>query len=827
MRAAVAASLDEDAADLAGTRTPSDAEELADTVLALVRDAGLEPGDEPWLGALALPDEDGELAPAGELVLPGSPFAQVIREGELAAVRRASWPSAGASSRWPPAGCWPTFALVRATDVVLDPDELEPRDSDFAEPDDAGLLDAVDVWCEDVLDRFPDTPVPPVATELVAVRDLDLVDDDRWPQALALLAQPPLRDALDPAGAGPAAGRHARARTAVHRLVAARTTRCSTAAARPVCARRAATRCCAGLYDEADATGFDDEQVLRALGVRTSVAALLDEPGGAAELLDRLADPDREVSGAQLHALYGGVGRPRPGTGHAARRVAGRGGRTRCGWSTRRTPWSSTPPTCCRSPAGVPLLPVRPARAAELAELFQVRRLSEIGDGRGDDGGRGARGTGVGTGPARPGDARSRTSSTRSSSRTASSWTGAATPDGVVHASTLEGVAAGLAWAAGQWPRRFEVAALLEDPSRTDGAGAGPLVRLIRLRGRDPYGGSLQGPPIWISVFHATFRNFRTTIPMRHGSERASQETPRSLGPRARLRAVRTDSVRDEHRRAPFLHLGKRMRIRATVAAVTGALALSAFAVPAAQAAPAAPDVTFTKVTVNNGKPLVARAAGTTSVPVTYTFKHTAGLDIGSDSLRDRSGPLRRRPPPTCRTRPPRSVTSRAPARPPRRPPPAARASIDLHAGGDEDFHAPEHRRAYVEGGRRRRHRRTDGVKVQSGLGTTQIKFHSKLTTDATPEPVRKGATITVKGTLTRANWNTGKYGGYVNAPVTLQFKKKGATTFTTVKTVKAGAAGALKTTVKASVDGTYRFAFAGSSTTAPINAVGDVIDVK
>ena len=40
------------------------------------------------------------------------------------------------------------------------------------------------------------------------------------------------------------------------------------------------------------------------------------------------------------------------------------------------------------------------------------------------------------------------------------------TPDGVLHAATLEGVAAGLAWAAGQWARRFEVAALLEDPER-------------------------------------------------------------------------------------------------------------------------------------------------------------------------------------------------------------------------------------------------------------------------------------------------------------------------------------------------------------------------
>lgn len=40
--------------------------------------------------------------------------------------------------------------------------------------------------------------------------------------------------------------------------------------------------------------------------------------------------------------------------------------------------------------------------------------------------------------------------------------------DGVLHAATVEGVAAGLAWAAGQWQRRFELAALLEDSSRTE-----------------------------------------------------------------------------------------------------------------------------------------------------------------------------------------------------------------------------------------------------------------------------------------------------------------------------------------------------------------------
>ena len=144
--------------------------------------------------------------------------------------------------------------------------------------------------------------MPPVATEIVAVRDLDLVDDD----ALAAGARPagPAAAAgrADPAGAGPAAGRHARSPCARTPPGGCATTRCSTAAARPACARRAATRCWPGLYDAADATGFDDEQVLRALGVRTSVAALLDEPGGAAELLGRLADPDRPVTAAQLHA---------------------------------------------------------------------------------------------------------------------------------------------------------------------------------------------------------------------------------------------------------------------------------------------------------------------------------------------------------------------------------------------------------------------------------------------------------------------------------------------------------------------------------------------
>ncbi|TWV40826.1 molecular chaperone Hsp90 [Streptomyces misionensis] len=463
VRAAVAASLDEEGG-LTWEEDAPDAEELAETVLGLVRDAGLEPGEEPWLGALALPDEDGELVPAGELVYPGSPFARVIRADELPTVAH------DLAERWgeqplTACGVLAGFALVRATDVVLDPDELEPREGDFAEPDDAGLLDAVDVWCEDILDRFPDSPVPPVATELVAVRDLDLVADDHWPEALSLLARPPLRDALtQPVRVLLPDGTHEVVRSYTawwlrgHPVLDGR---------RPAGLRAAGgDPLLRGLYDEADATGFEDEQVLRALGVRTSVGALLDEPGGAAELLDRLADPDRPVTAAQLHGLYGALAELDPEQVTLPDEL-------RAVLDGRVTVVDAADAVVVDSPdllpftSGVPLLPVRPSRAAELAELLQVRRLSESVTGAVHS---------EGTEHDVPEPVRvllgPRTPETYVEhgelvvDGVEIDWR--LTDDGVLHAATLEGVAAGLAWAAGQWPRRFEVAALLEDPSRTE-----------------------------------------------------------------------------------------------------------------------------------------------------------------------------------------------------------------------------------------------------------------------------------------------------------------------------------------------------------------------
>ncbi|MFG2379559.1 hypothetical protein [Streptomyces avermitilis] len=294
------------------------------------------------------------------------------------------------------------------------------------------------------------------------------------------------------------------------------------------------------------------------------------------------------------------------------------------------------------------------------------------------------------------------------------------------------------------------------------------------------------------------------------------------------------------------------MRIRATVAAVTGALALSAFAVPAAQAAdsvsradvahawglstaasgksgfrPATAgtaadlDVTFSDMTVNKSKNIVVGTTKEVAIPVTYTLTHAADLDMSEDNFAN--GPLIYRgssvdeptnvfisdEPATC------TATSTTVA--------SCVGTIYLRPGDGDLVNADA--ATWKAGGLAIT---ADGDEtVQGDLGTTKVQRYSKLTVNASPEPVKKGRTITVTGALTRANWETNKYAGYTSQSVALQFKKKGATSYTTVKTIKSDSRGNLKTTVTASVDGTFRYSFAGTSTTPAVNSAGDAIDVQ
>ncbi|HEY8986511.1 MAG TPA: hypothetical protein VIU15_43935, partial [Streptomyces sp.] len=227
-----------------------------------------------------------------------------------------------------------------------------------------------------------------------------------------------------------------------------------------------------------------------------------------------------------------------------------------------------------------------------------------------------------------------------------------------------------------------------------------------------------------------------------------------------------------------------RIRATATAAAVLGAVALSALAAPVAQAAPAAagPKVTFSKVKI--AKTLVVGASGKASFPVTYTVTKPAKLSAKSFE----SGPAIYRgtamskatdvfiseDPGTCKT-----ISSTV-----------LSCSAAIVFDREDNLLDNSQAGAWKVGALAVDAK--GNVTLQGDLGSTKLLRQAKLTADATPEPVKKGKTITVKGTLTRADWNTKKNVAYGSQTVQLQFQKAGTKTWTTVKSVKTSAKGAL-----------------------------------
>ncbi|MFF7856717.1 DUF5707 domain-containing protein [Streptomyces sp. NPDC007904] len=290
------------------------------------------------------------------------------------------------------------------------------------------------------------------------------------------------------------------------------------------------------------------------------------------------------------------------------------------------------------------------------------------------------------------------------------------------------------------------------------------------------------------------------------------------------------------------------MRIRATVAAVTGALALSALAVPAAQAdgrgdvnlskpsaaerfgassakstfraAAAAEELpVVTKVTINSGKAVAVGTTNAKTFTVSVTAKHSTGVQDAYVDLWHGTDPtteegidgllLQNEEVATCTAS---SATTST-----------CKLTITAYPGVDLYKNALAGTWKVTVGALA-----GDGSVYWNDYHTThKVQRYSKLTVNASPEPVKKGKTITVTGKLTRANWETFQYAGYTSQPVKLQFRKKGSSTHTTVKTIKTDSKGNLKTTVKASADGYFRYSFAGTSTTPAVNATDDFVDVK
>ncbi|WP_306186665.1 MULTISPECIES: hypothetical protein [unclassified Streptomyces] len=283
------------------------------------------------------------------------------------------------------------------------------------------------------------------------------------------------------------------------------------------------------------------------------------------------------------------------------------------------------------------------------------------------------------------------------------------------------------------------------------------------------------------------------------------------------------------------------MRIRATVAAVCGALALTALTGPAAQATGSTPatGTDGTPYTLNVGfsnfKIASKVKVGTyykVSTTVTYTLTHGADVNIAAKdfytdpfiyrgSFDDPTKEFYGDNPATC------TATSSTTA--------SCKGTIDFYPA-DGDLKSAD-AGSWTAAAEAIAFNGQDpanpadmskiGYKDQDKLGTTLLQRVSKLTTDASPEPVKKGGTITVTGTLTRASWDYLKYYGYSGQSVKLQFRKAGTSTYTTLKTVTTDSSGRLKATVTASADGYFRYSFGGTSTTAAVSATGDYVDVQ
>lgn len=145
--------------------------DLADAVLRLAAHA--DPAALPsWLGLLELPDTEGDLRPADELLLPDAPlYALLVEDAPFGTVATEVVDRYGAPALRAVGVGW-DFGVVTETDPTGPDHHLDDEETWWA-----GL---------------PEDP-----PELIAVRDLDLVDEIAWPDALhQLLAEPRTRPLL-------------------------------------------------------------------------------------------------------------------------------------------------------------------------------------------------------------------------------------------------------------------------------------------------------------------------------------------------------------------------------------------------------------------------------------------------------------------------------------------------------------------------------------------------------------------------------------------------------------------------------------------------------
>lgn len=98
-------------------------------------------------------------------------------------------------------------------------------------------------------------------------------------------------------------------------------------------------------------------------------------------------------------------------------------------------------------------------------------------------------------------------------------------------------------------------------------------------------------------------------------------------------------------------------------------------------------------------------------------------------------------------------------------------------------------------------------------------------TFNASPEPVKKGKPISIKGRLKVVDWDIQHYVAYGHRTVSIQFKSPTGV-YKTVKTTTTSSSGWVDTKVTATATGAWRVVYWGNSVAAAATSTGDTVKV-
>lgn len=455
--------------------------ELVDAVLTVVAravsDGRLAPGELPWLSDLLLPDAEDDVTPAAMLALPGSFAAESFDPDDIALV------ADDVVERWgsdvlAAVGVLDGPALLRLPDVPIAGPGADDGDGGASGPQ-PGDLDGWQDWVDEVVhlaltavvgeDASATSTLEILLGELVAIRDLDAVLDEAWPTVLARISgDVMLRSAvLDPARVivrGPGVAGH----VDVPSYSAWWLGRCL--AGGPWADPEADPALAALLPTAPALLAGIDAPMRRALGAVGSATQL--DAAAVEAVLAGMADPDvvmdaatainlwRELAAIAVQALADGTDVAPPawvrvldGAGTRVVRVQDAVVVDGPGWLQRTDLGGAVIAPDLRS-------------APALADLLDVALVADLALGKVEECGQVV--------PVPPEvlvllpDAPATWCEHESlpvDGVDVDWWVEGRGCEALVHASTFEGLARGLSWAAGAWQRRGSVLEVLADPS--------------------------------------------------------------------------------------------------------------------------------------------------------------------------------------------------------------------------------------------------------------------------------------------------------------------------------------------------------------------------